>query len=88
MKNKILWRREQIIKIQNKIRTYRVLKEFGPKIAAVGTVLNLKNQLGTMNDIVSQLKKDKDSAKKKIKGLISDMDGLINNIRVSMGAGL
>ena len=42
----------------------------------------LNSQLDPMRQIISQLKKDKDSAKKKIGALEKEMQGVIEKLRV------
>ena len=81
VKNKILYRRAKLVAIQSAIRGYRAKKEFRPRIRGMMKIKALYDQLGPMKELVAQLKKDKDGAKK-IAALEKDMDGVLNKIQV------
>ena len=57
-------------------------REVIPRIRALARIRSLYAQLEPMKAIISQLKKEKDSAKKKHKKLEADMDETIAKIQV------
>ena len=85
MKNKIEYRRQCHVQIQSAIRGWAVRREVIPRIRALARIRSLYAQLEPMKAIISQLKKEKDSAKKKHKKLEADMDETIAKIQVRSG---
>lgn len=84
VKNKILYRRAKLVAIQAAVRGYRAKKEFRPRIRGMIKVKTLYDQLVPMKQMVSQLKKDKDGANKKIATLEKSMDETLNKIQVGV----
>merc|ERR1711976_809711 len=80
---KILYRRAKLVAIQAAIRGYRAKREFRPRIRGMVKVKALYDQLGPMKELVGQLKKDKDSANKKIGVLEKEMDGVLSKIQTT-----
>lgn len=83
LKNKILWRKERLVTIQKTIKMWRIARKFKPKYEAIVKVKATMSQLTLMNDIVSKMKKDKESAAAKVKEIESALTGLIHKIRTS-----
>ncbi|XP_028177152.1 myosin heavy chain 95F isoform X6 [Ostrinia furnacalis] len=69
LKNKILYRRECLIKVQKTIRGYLVRKRHQPRYKAIAKITALHHNLKQMDTVVGQLKKEKDSAQKNIENL-------------------
>ncbi|XP_050667536.1 myosin heavy chain 95F [Leptidea sinapis] len=74
LKNKILYRRECLIRVQKSVRGYLVRRQHKPRYQGIIKIKALENNLREMETVTAQLKKDKDSAKKNI-------ENLRNNIR-------
>ncbi|XP_060551449.1 unconventional myosin-VI-like, partial [Ruditapes philippinarum] len=83
LKNKIIWRKERLVTIQKSIRMWTIARKFKPKYEAITKVKATMNQLTLMNDIVSKMKKDKESATAKVKEIESALTGLIQKIRTT-----
>lgn len=82
VKNKILYRRAKLVAIQAAIRGYAAKKEYRPRIRGMMKIKTLYEQLAPMKHMVTQMKKDKDSATKKINSLEKSMDSSLEKIQV------
>ncbi|KAG7308072.1 hypothetical protein JYU34_006714 [Plutella xylostella] len=69
LKNKILYRRECLIKIQTAYRGYRVRKQHRPRLRGIAKIRALENNLGQMEQVTGQLKDGKEAAQKNIVNL-------------------
>ncbi|XP_076076896.1 unconventional myosin-VI-like isoform X1 [Mytilus galloprovincialis] len=83
LKNKILWRREQIVTLQKSIRMWRDVRKFKPKYKMIVKAKGSQAQLTRMQEIVSQLKKGKESAAKKVKSIEDSLEKFISKIRTT-----
>ena len=82
VKNKIAYRRECHTRLQAAIRGWVVRRDVGPRLKVMARIHGLYAQLEPMKEIIGQLKKDKDSAKKKHKALEKDLDEGITKVQV------
>ncbi len=82
MKNKIIYRAQLLVKIQSSVRMWHTQKQYKPRIAGVGKVRAMYIQLNPMKDIAKELKKDKDSAMKKINSMEKDLQATIMKFKV------
>ncbi|XP_048478873.1 myosin heavy chain 95F isoform X9 [Plutella xylostella] len=69
LKNKILYRRECLIKIQTAYRGYRVRKQHRPRLRGIAKIRALENNLGQMEQVTGQLKDGREAAQKNIVNL-------------------
>ncbi|XP_012941999.2 unconventional myosin-VI [Aplysia californica] len=83
LKNKILFRAQKFVVIQAHIRMWRCARKFKPKFEVIKKVKAVQAQRSLMDQIVSQLKKDKDSATKAVKELESSQENFIKKIRTT-----
>lgn len=83
LKNKILWRGQQILTLQKTIKMWREVRKFKPKYKMIVKAKGSQDQLTRMQEIVGQLKKGKDSASKKVKSIETALETFINNIRTT-----
>merc|ERR1712098_134976 len=83
LKNKIAYRAQQFITIQSHIRMWRCTRTFKPKFEMIKKVRALQQQRTMMDQIVSQLKKDKDAATKQVKAMEQAQEAFIQKIRTS-----
>ena len=83
VKNKIAYRRERHVRLQAAVRGWVVRRDVRPRIKGLARIHGLYSQLEPMKQIIGQLKKEKDNAKKKHKALEKDMDEAIAKIQVS-----
>ncbi|XP_064618049.1 unconventional myosin-VI-like [Liolophura sinensis] len=81
LKNKIMYRAAQTLKIQKALRMFLCVKKYRPRYKMIGKVKSLQGQLTLMGQIVSQLKKEKESATKQVKDLENAIEGLVQKIR-------
>lgn len=82
MKNKILYRREALIKMQKTIRGYLVRKKQGVRINGIRKITALDCKLKQIIDIANQLKKDKESSINEINKVKNVMSEAIAKIKV------
>ncbi|CAG0898127.1 unnamed protein product [Darwinula stevensoni] len=78
---KILWRRDQLVKIQKTMRMYLAKKRHRHRYLGIMKVKGLKGRLNQLSSIASQLKSGKDQSLKSVQGLESRMDALIRTIK-------
>ncbi|XP_053396881.1 unconventional myosin-VI-like isoform X2 [Mercenaria mercenaria] len=83
LKNKIIWRKERLVTIQKTVRMWTIARKFKPKYEVITKVKATMSQLTLMNDIVSKMKKDKESAASKVKEIETALTGLIHKIRTT-----
>ncbi|KAG7159253.1 Unconventional myosin-VI-like, partial [Homarus americanus] len=81
LKNKILYRREQLIIIQKNVKMYHARKKHRPRYLGVIKVKGLQGQLQQMLGIVNQLRKEKDSSLATVKKLEGNMEATIKKIK-------
>ncbi|KAL5010725.1 hypothetical protein ScPMuIL_013030 [Solemya velum] len=81
LKNKILFRQQQIVMIQKTIRMWKTVREFRPKFQTVTKMKSLQAQLKLMEQIAGQLKKDKDQALNKVQEMVKSLELNIQKIR-------
>ncbi|KAJ8315600.1 hypothetical protein KUTeg_007750 [Tegillarca granosa] len=85
LKNKILWRQGQIIKLQKTVRMWRDVRKFRPKFKMITKVKGSQEQLERMEKIANMLKKDKEKALKTVRDIEQAMEGFIAKIRMDQG---
>ncbi|XP_045106888.1 unconventional myosin-VI-like isoform X4 [Portunus trituberculatus] len=83
LKNKILYRREQLIIIQKNVRMYNACKKYRPRYMGVLKIKGLQTQLQQLLATVQQLKKEKDSSLVNVRKLEAMMDAAIRKIRTT-----
>ncbi|KAK4321632.1 hypothetical protein Pmani_007579 [Petrolisthes manimaculis] len=83
LKNKILFRREQLIIIQKNVKMYSAWKKYRPRYMGVIKIKGLQGQLQQMMSVVQQLKKEKDSSLAEVNKLETAMDVTIRKIRTT-----
>ncbi|KAK7077209.1 Unconventional myosin-VI [Halocaridina rubra] len=83
LRNKILYRRSQIVIIQKNIRMYHAKKKYRPRYMGVLKIKGLQGQLLQMQSIVNQLKKDKDSSVATVKKIQTAMEASVKKIRTT-----
>lgn len=83
LKNKILWRRGQIITLQKTVRMWRDVRRFKPKYEMIVQVKQSQGQLSRMEEIISQLKKEKETATKQAKLIEKALQDFIHKIRTT-----
>ncbi|XP_071535802.1 myosin heavy chain 95F isoform X4 [Panulirus ornatus] len=83
LKNKILYRREQLIIIQKNVKMYNAMKKYRPRYMGVIKIKGLQGQLQQMLAIVNQLKKEKDSSLATVNKIQSTMDYTIKKIQTT-----
>nr|XP_027213444.1 unconventional myosin-VI-like isoform X1 [Penaeus vannamei] len=83
LKNKILYRREQLVIIQKNIRMYQAKQRHQPRYRGIMKVRGLQGQLQQMLVIVNQLKKDKDSSLATVQKLQNMMEALVKKIKAN-----
>ncbi|VVC95725.1 unnamed protein product [Leptidea sinapis] len=83
LKNKILYRRECLIRVQKSVRGYLVRRQHKPRYQGIIKIKALENNLREMETVTAQLKKDKDSAKKNIENLRNNIKSTCSIIKVS-----
>lgn len=82
VRNKILYRRQCHLTVQSALRGWLARREYLPRIKGMARIHKLYSQMPPMREIIEQLKKDKDAAKKRVKALEKDMDDAITKIQV------
>ncbi|XP_062599894.1 unconventional myosin-VI-like isoform X3 [Saccostrea cucullata] len=83
LKNKILWRRTQIITLQKSVRMWRDVRRFRPKYEMIVQVRQSQAQLSQMEEIISQLKKEKEKATKQAKEIEKAFLDFVHKIRTT-----
>lgn len=83
LKNKILYRRDQLITIQKNVRMYNAKKKYRPRYMGVLKIKGLQDQLTRMLGIANQLKKEKDSSLASVQKIQLSMDATIKKIRTT-----
>ncbi|XP_041352149.1 unconventional myosin-VI-like [Gigantopelta aegis] len=81
LKNKIAFRGEMLIRIQKTVRMWKLARRFKPKMETLGKLKASSTQLSMMEQIVGQLKKEKDVAMKQVKDLENSLHALVQKIR-------
>lgn len=84
MKNKILYRRECLVKIQKSIRGYLVRRRHQPRYRGIAKIRALTNNLKEMETTAGQLKKEKASMLKNIENLRNDIVNACSTIKVTI----
>ncbi|XP_066985117.1 myosin heavy chain 95F isoform X5 [Macrobrachium rosenbergii] len=83
LKNKILYRRDQLIIIQKNVRMYNAKKRYRPRYMGVLKIKGLQGQLTQMLGIVNQLKKERESSLASVNKIQASMDAVIKKIRTT-----
>jgi myosin-6 len=83
LKNKILYRAGKFIVLQSHIRMWRHAHKFKPKYETIQKVKGIQAQRSLLDQLVSQLKKDKEQATKAVKELEMSQANFIQQIRTT-----
>ncbi|KAF4523011.1 hypothetical protein B566_EDAN007441 [Ephemera danica] len=83
LKYKILYRRENLVIIQKNIRMHVVRKQHQPRYRGIMQINSLQAMLTRMEDIIGQMKRDKDSSAADVKKLKSDMQAAVQRIKTN-----
>ncbi|KAK7866674.1 hypothetical protein R5R35_006058 [Gryllus longicercus] len=81
LKYKILYRRGNLITIQKWVRMFLAKKQHQHRYQGIMKINGLKEKLKRMENIISQLKKDKESSVNDLKKLQTDMDVAVKKIK-------
>lgn len=81
LRNKIAYRKGLIIRIQAAINGWHTAKKYRPRIRAIAQVRNMSGNLEEMKKTVNSLKKDKDSANKKISAVEKDVSNFVQKVK-------
>ncbi|XP_038222882.1 myosin heavy chain 95F isoform X2 [Zerene cesonia] len=69
LKNKILYRRSCLVLIQKTVRGYLVRRQHKPRYTTIANIKALEHNLKEMDSVISQLKDERDNAKRNIENL-------------------
>ncbi|KAK2189542.1 hypothetical protein NP493_103g06048 [Ridgeia piscesae] len=83
LKNKINYRCNQLLTLQKVIRSWHVRRQLLPRIHGMQKINNLFTQLEPMKGMIHQLKKDKDSAMKKVEKLEVEMSDAMKKLQTT-----
>lgn len=81
LKNKIMFRAQQLIVIQKNARMWQCRNKYGPRINGITKVKNMFSQLDPMKEIAKTLKKEKDGANKKIQEMEKELTKLLQILK-------
>ncbi|XP_032513107.2 myosin heavy chain 95F isoform X2 [Danaus plexippus] len=81
LKNKILHRRKCLLIVQKTIRGYLTRKQHMPRYKGIAKIRLLEKNLVQMDTVTSQLKKERDSAKKNIENLRNSIKNACHTIK-------
>ncbi|KAB0800582.1 hypothetical protein PPYR_06322 [Photinus pyralis] len=81
LKNKILYRREALIKIQKTVRGYLIKKKQKPRITGIRKMKSLEANLKLLNEIANQLKKGKENNMNEINSLKGGISLAVGRIK-------
>jgi myosin-6 len=83
LKNKILYRRAALIKIQANVRMYLARKQHAPRYKGVARLRKLQSQIEEIGKMSSKLKSGKDGVQANVKHIHAQLDGAIAKIKGS-----
>ncbi|GFS27455.1 unconventional myosin-VI-like [Elysia marginata] len=83
LKNKIAYRAQKFVMIQSHIRMWRCARTFKPKYETLQKVRAIQAQRSLVDQLVGQLKKDKDSVIKAVKELETGQENFVKKIRTT-----
>ncbi|KAK3924050.1 Myosin heavy chain 95F [Frankliniella fusca] len=83
LKNKILYRRECHVTIQKNIRMYLAKKHHRPRYRGIMKINSLQSMLTRMQEIIKQMKKDREASESQVKALHEDMTSAIRKIKTN-----
>merc|ERR1711981_515787 len=83
LKNKILFRRAALIKIQANVRMYLAKKQHAPRYKGIGRLRKLQSQIEEIGKMSSKLKSGKDGVQANVKHIYAQLDGAIAKIKGS-----
>ena len=84
MKNKIKYRRENLVIIQKTVRMHFARKRHRPRYQGIVKVKKLGTQITAMGQTVQKLKKDREVSQKEVQSLQSDLNQAVIIIKVSL----
>ncbi|XP_054269239.1 myosin heavy chain 95F isoform X2 [Macrosteles quadrilineatus] len=83
LRNKILYRRNCHITIQKNMRMHLMKKKHRPRYKGIAKINSLQSMVGRMENIIGQLKKDKDASVNEVRALQNDMKNAVNKIKTN-----
>ena len=83
LKNKILYRRAALIKIQANARMYLAKKQHSPRIKGIARLRKLQSQIEEIGKMSSKLKSEKDAVQGNVKQIYAKLDEAIAKIKGS-----
>lgn len=83
LKNKIAYRAEKFVLLQSHIRMWRCSRVFKPKYETLQKVRAIQAQRSLVDQLVGQLKKDKEAVIKAVKELETGQENFVQKIRTS-----
>ncbi|XP_043204148.1 unconventional myosin-VI-like isoform X1 [Amphibalanus amphitrite] len=81
LRNKILYRRENLVLLQSQTRGYLARKHYRHRYLAVMKVKGLQSTLTQMADMVSKMKKDREASAKHVQQLQVSFETVVKKIR-------
>jgi len=83
LKNKILFRREQLIIIQKNVRMYNAMKKYRPRYLGVLKIKGLQDNLKQMSSLVNSLKKEKEQSAAEVKKMENAVAATIKKLQTT-----
>ncbi|CAG0920544.1 unnamed protein product [Notodromas monacha] len=83
LKNKIKFRKENLVIIQKTVRMHQAKKQHRPRYLGIMRIKDLKNNVSQMSRIVSQLKTNRDNSAKIVAQMDANLNSTIKKIRAN-----
>ena len=84
VKNKIIYRRENLIVIQKNVKMHLSRKQHQPRYRGIMKINSLQSMLTRMEQSIGQLKKEKDASSVEVTKLKQDLTAAIQKIKVGI----
>jgi myosin VI len=82
VKNKIIYRRENLVVIQKNVKMHLSRKQHQPRYRGIMKINSLQSMLTRMEQSIGQLKKEKDASSVEVTKLKQDLTAAIQKIKV------
>ena len=83
LKNKILYRRSQLIVVQKTVRMHLAQKKYRPRITGIRQIRGLQQSVFQAEKIINQLKKEKESSVKQLQQLQAALNDAVRTVKVN-----
>ncbi|CAL8140875.1 unnamed protein product [Orchesella dallaii] len=87
LKNKIVYRRENLLVIQKTVRMYLAKKKHRPRIQGLNRIRNLNSQVQSLEQTAQKLKKNKEAGQGDVKKLQADLIAATQKIKSNPNLG-